>query len=239
MPARDGSSPAAVSVGGGSQIPATTASFTPPAGARLTAHVSWDSLGTEIIDHTITDSEGGDWTQDEFSDSSNGGSRGGCRLFTRDQLTTNVAMTVTSTPSGNTSRGQRLQVNVWTDVHDTTPVGATNRSTGTTTSVSTSLTTTVDGSLAVGSGLDWQGGTFTAGAGQTRESGAAGAATGWHVRRDAETSPEGATSLSGTGSGSPEWQQAVVELLGPEPGPPPDQGEQPLLVVTPRAVTRG
>jgi len=86
----------------------TTASFTPPAGSLIVATgVTGNTSGSGAQTGAITDSHGGTWVVDKSLTTAGDGS---VYIFRRTTAVTNVATTVTYTPTGTTAAGNQLSV---------------------------------------------------------------------------------------------------------------------------------
>lgn len=142
----DASSPAIVN--GSATGTLTTASFTPPAGSYLVA-VACGGYGSGTTTATITDSLSGTWTSRVTSNGANGSAFGVAQISTR-VIGSSAAMTVTVTYA-NLNGGRELGVYVITGADNTTVGASANLNVSTTlTAMTTSLTTTVTGSIVLG-----------------------------------------------------------------------------------------
>jgi hypothetical protein len=165
----DASTPAYVKANGAGKN-ATTASFTPPAGALLVAFAWHDTAGGNNTNTSVvTDSLGGSWSiKATRSKQSDGAGAANSHVQISTSTASGSAMTVTTTGT-NTNNPAGLYVLVLTGADTTTPMDVTPVE-GTTNGavVSTTITTTTDGARCYLMAIDWNvAAAMTAGAGQT------------------------------------------------------------------------
>lgn len=165
----DASTPAFVKANSATKA-VTTASFTPPVGARLVACVVHDTAGGNLTNTSqVTDSQGLTWTRvATHSKQDDGtGANNGHIAVSIATVTTSVAMTVTTTGT-NTNNPAGLYLLVVTGVDTTTPIDVVAEGHNTNALVSQAITIATNGARGYLVASDWNlAANMTAGSGQT------------------------------------------------------------------------
>lgn len=218
----DASTPAVAS---GSSDPWTTASFTAPTGSLLVCCVMADALAG--VDVTLTPSSTGlTFTERARRTGTDSGAQSGVAAIFTAPVASGVSRTVSVTTSAaNTEDNGGVKVLVLTGAAPS-PVGATGEGSSTTNSITpTVLTTTADGSLVIGCGVDWNalGAPTSTDDATTAAYTVAGGISGIAPRKASATPASGTAvtlNFDAFGAGGAAWNWCAVEILAAQPALP-------------------
>lgn len=217
----DSSTPAFASVNSGAA--ATTASFTPPAGAVLVAVAYHDTTsGNTTNTSLVTDSQGLTWTIQATRNRADVGGQNAHVQVSTAVVASSASMTVTSTGT-NTLGPAGLYVLVLTGADTSTPFDDIDEGSNTAGAVSIALTTITDGARGFLAVTDWNvAAAMTAGTDQTAIV-SSGIGPGPDVRvflgrQNAVTSPAGSVTMSTASPTSGNTNNYIAFAVKPSTG---------------------
>ena len=192
----------------------TTAGFSPVANSLIVAVASTDS-GTGTITVVFSDSVGLSWTEILPEQTGTGG--GTVSAAWAYTTPSQSGMTVTTTWTGTgTSGGKGVKVTTFTGAHSTVPIGASSRGTSATNNLTVSYTNTVDGSLGMAAGTEFNALGLPTSTDTETAYHIASTVDGISVYKAATSSGTGNTvnlNLDAGSTGTAAWSYFVFELL--------------------------
>lgn len=218
----DASTPAYVKANSATKA-VTTASFTPPVGARLVAFAVHDTAGGNLTNTSqVTDSQGLTWTRiATHSKQDDGtGANNGHIAVSIATVTSSVPMTVTTTGT-NTNNPAGLYVLVATGVDTTTPIDVQAEGHNTNAVVSQAATVVTNGSRGYIIASDWNlAANMTAGANQTAvvSDGIGAPDMRFYVGRQNAVSAPGSVTMSTASPTTGNQNNWIVIFLRPAAG---------------------
>lgn len=218
----DSSTPALASANSGNV--ATTASFTPPAGAVLVAIGYHDTVGGNTTNTSaITDSQGLTWSIKATRNRADSGGQNGHVQISTAVVGSSTSMTVTTTGT-NCGGAAGVYVLVMTGADTTTPMDATpTEGSNTAAAISLAITTVTDLAWAFLVATDWNvAANMTAGASQTAVV-ATGIGSGPDMRvylgrQNSTTSPAGSVTMSTASPSAGNTNNYIVFAVRPATG---------------------